>query len=160
MKKVVGEITVKTGVDKLLDLLKTVDKISVQEAAKRLDVPLQTLQSWVDFLVEENVIGVEYNFTSPFIYLNKAPEESLREQPVQVKHKRASLNDFYQEFKRLGLEKKIPLEKIDEFWNERLMTTLENVKDYFYREARKRGFKEDEIQNLWKEYKAQVLTAA
>jgi len=40
------------------------------------------------------------------------------------------------------------------------MTTLENVKDYFYREARKRGFKEDEIQNLWKEYKAQVLTAA
>lgn len=155
--KLIGEEPIKTGVDRLLDLLKTVDKISIHEASKTLKIPLSTLQSWVDFLVEENVIGIEYNFTVPFIYLNKPPEERLKSEEVEVKSKKPSLEDFYQEFKKKGVEKKIPIQKIDDFWREKVLTTLNNKKDFFYREARKRGFDDKSIENAWKDYRTKIL---
>lgn len=148
---------IRTGVDRLLDLLKNVDKISIHDASKTLKIPLSTLQSWIDFLVEENIIGIEYNFTVPFIYLNKPPEESLRNEVVEVKSQKATLKDFYQEFKRRGLEKKIPIQKIEDFWREKLFTTLNKEKEFFYREARKRGFNDDKIEKAWKDYKARIL---
>ena len=49
--------TITTGVDALLELLKSTEKIAMPDAAKKLNVPLDTLQSWVDFLVEERIIG-------------------------------------------------------------------------------------------------------
>ncbi|HEC96339.1 MAG TPA: hypothetical protein ENI59_01520, partial [Euryarchaeota archaeon] len=70
-----AEKTIKTGVDQLIELLKRVEKIEMSKAAKEINVPLKTLQKWVDFLAEEGLIGIEYKFTTPYIYLNKSPEE-------------------------------------------------------------------------------------
>ena len=54
-----GDETVRTGVDDLLELLKKVDKINLADAAQKLGISSTLLQSWVDFLVEEEILGIE-----------------------------------------------------------------------------------------------------
>ena len=43
--------SITTTADELIDFLKTVDKIELEEAAKKLEIPVKTLQTWVDFLM-------------------------------------------------------------------------------------------------------------
>ena len=64
-------IIIRTAADELFELVKKNAKISVEGAAKQLRIPLATIQALVDFLVEEKVFGIEYKFTTPFIYLYK-----------------------------------------------------------------------------------------
>ena len=66
-----GDDTVTTEVDDLLAYLKGKERVALQDAATVLNVTPETIQAWVDFLVEEKILGIEYKFTKPFIYLNK-----------------------------------------------------------------------------------------
>lgn len=63
--------TVKTGVDLLIDLVKKEKSISLVDAAKKLDIPVQTLEVWAQFLEEEGELGVDYKFTTPFLTVAK-----------------------------------------------------------------------------------------
>lgn len=67
---------VETGVDNLIRLLKEKGKISIPQASDELKVPQKTIESWVDFLVEEHKIGIEYKFTTPFIFMLEEKKES------------------------------------------------------------------------------------
>ena len=60
---------IRTVADELFELVKKAKRISVEDAAKQLKVPITTVQTLVDFLVEEKVFGIEYKFTTPYIYL-------------------------------------------------------------------------------------------
>ena len=74
------DVPLKTIADELLELVKKSGKISVEDIAKKFNVPLSTVQSLVDFLVEEKVFGIEYNFTTPFVYMYKeGAEHKLKE---------------------------------------------------------------------------------
>jgi len=56
------EARVETGVDRLLEFLKGKNKMPLKEVAKNLDVSENILQLWVDFLVEERILGVVIGF--------------------------------------------------------------------------------------------------
>jgi hypothetical protein len=141
------ENIVTTGVDSLLDLLKGVSKISIIEAAEKLGVGPGIVQSWVDFLVEEEIVGIEYKFTKPLIYLNKSPDRTV----ITVENKEDFDWDYFKnDFWKRAEERKIPENKIDFFWKNHLKETIFSKKDVFYREARKR--KLNNIDSVWNEY--------
>ena len=74
------EEVVRTGVDDLLELLEHSAKIPLADAAAKLNVDAGVIQAWVDFLVEEGIVGIEYKFTTPYIYLNKTVSGSKAEE--------------------------------------------------------------------------------
>src|SRR3989338_6336391 len=66
-----ADFVLRTVADELLELVGKHKKISVEDASKKLKMPAASVQALVDFLVEEKVFGIEYKFTTPYIYLYK-----------------------------------------------------------------------------------------
>lgn len=146
------EGTIETDIDQLLNLLKREDKLSMEEVASRLSVTLNVVQTWVDFLVEEGIIGVEYKFTKPFVFLiREKKEEPLEEaeEPGWEKYKKK----FYME----ALEKNLPEDQIAPSWRQKLESLLEGKKEFFFSEASRRGLKI--IPAAWEDYKKKVLSS-
>ncbi|MBW2990474.1 hypothetical protein KY348_02085 [Candidatus Woesearchaeota archaeon] len=149
-----AEGIVKTGVDELLEFLKKVEKIPLSEAAHKLGVSVSLLQSWVDFLVEEEIIGIEYKFTKPIIYLNKPEEEKkalIREE------QEPNLAVYKEDFEMRAFQKNIPQEKMTFLWRNHVGVALERRKAFFFREARKRNLTNTE--SLWGAYKNRLLSS-
>ena len=61
--------TLSTAADSLLDLIKLEREISFKEAAKKLNVSLDTVESWAYFLQEGGVVSIKYKFTTPYVVL-------------------------------------------------------------------------------------------
>ncbi|MBU1202004.1 MAG: hypothetical protein KJ583_06040 [Nanoarchaeota archaeon] len=145
--------TITTTVDSLIELLEDIDRIKLEEAAKKLDLPIDVVQSWTDFLVEEKIIGIEYKFTTPYIYLNKKKQkESLKKDEEET----ASIDKFKQEFEKKAQEKKISKDKATDLWKNHIVEKLDQKKEFFYQEAKKRGFFNAE--ELWNEYKNKMMS--
>lgn len=151
-----AEEVIRTGVDDLLDLLKKTDKISVHEAAKKLKLSPEMVQAWVDFLVEEEIVGIEYKFTKPYIYLNKP--QQVKEQAVIQEEPVMSIDIYKAEFKKRAAERNIPQEKISFFWRNHVKEVLERKKSFFYREAKKRNL--PNIDQLWQAYQDKLLSSS
>jgi len=147
----VVEDIITTSVDSLINLLNEVDKIELEEAAKKLKIQVSTVQSWVDFLVEEKIIGLEYKFTTPYIYLNKPKKEKKAEAETEE----VSIDNFKEEFHRKASEKQIPTHQAHDLWKNHLLQRVEKKREFFFREARKRGFFNPE--ELWGEYKNKLM---
>lgn len=146
------EETITTSVDALTELLKKHNKIGLEEAAKKLDIPISVVQSWVDFLVEEKILGLEYKFTTPYIYLNKS---NKKKSSYTIKKDDVSIDNFRENFEKKAEEKQISGNKAKDLWKNHLLQKVDKKKDFFFREARKRGFFNTE--DLWKEYKKRVV---
>lgn len=86
-----GMIT--TAVDDLIRLIRDSGKLTIADAAKKLGVAEKTVSTWVDFLVEEERLSIEYKFTTPYIFLNK--EYIDEEEELSI-----SKEDFETEIKR------------------------------------------------------------
>ncbi|MCX8147443.1 MAG: hypothetical protein N3D84_03175, partial [Candidatus Woesearchaeota archaeon] len=63
----VNEELVKTDVDRLLALIKEKKEVSVEEAAKILNIPAKTVESLSDLLEEEGLLHIKYKFTTPYL---------------------------------------------------------------------------------------------
>lgn len=145
---------VKTGVDELLELLKRSSKIALSDAAKKLGVSNDAVQAWVDFLVEERIVGIEYRFTTPFIYLNKAIETEVA---VDAKNEDAlTILFFKKEFLDRAIKNKMPENQIDKFWKNHLLSALDLKKKYFFFEAQQRSI--NHIDDLWIDYQNTLLS--
>lgn len=138
---------VKTGVDVLLELLKSYNKIPLLEAAKKLDMPVEIVQAWVDFLVEERILGIEYKFTTPYIYLNKPLDTS---QKFMEKPKLIDIVFFKNEFWEKAKANSMPDVRIKDLWKNHLVQELDLKKKFFFFEAQQRRL--PEIEKLWEEY--------
>ncbi|MCF7866801.1 hypothetical protein K9L67_01985 [Candidatus Woesearchaeota archaeon] len=134
-----------TGVDKLVDFLKGKGQIEVKEVAKNLGVSTETLQRWVDFLVEEKIISVEYKFTTPFIYI-------LEDEQIQQKK---TMNDIKNAFARKAKENKLNETKTEFLWQNQISKVLENKKQFFFKEANKRGI--NDVEKIWNIYKEKAI---
>jgi hypothetical protein len=145
------EGTITTGVDDLLEFLKGKNKVATEEAAKVLGVSLKVVQSWVDFLVEEKILGVEYKFTKPYIYLNQPKEEKK----AVIVEEEVSIDEFKDAFNKKAKEKDIPAENVNNLWKNHLLQEMEKKKEFFFREARKKGFFNQE--ELWINYKKNII---
>jgi len=151
-----GNEIVQTGVDELLALLSYTSKIPLTEAAKKLNVHIDVVQAWVDFLVEERIIGIEYKFTTPYIYLNKSIETKVHSDIGGGKAPdNADTLYFKKEFWDKARSNNIPSEKIEMLWKNHLLQELELKKKYFFFEAQQR--KLTNIEYLWKEYQNNML---
>ncbi len=145
--------TIETDVDKLLQLLEKRGEMSLSEAAKELKIPLKTIQAWVDFLVEEKIIGVEYKFTSQHIYLNKGENTLTKKKKEEFE---VNLKYFFDNFVKRARENKIPESKIRSLWENHLVNKLGLVKSFFYETAKRKGI--EEIDKAWEEYNEEVLS--
>lgn len=143
------EVSVETGVDDLIRLLKNKGKIAQKDAAKELNINDSYIQSWIDFLVEEGIVGIEYKFTKPFIFLN-----SVDDQEEEKTSKSQGLSAIKEEYFQHAKDKKIPQEKIEQLWNNKLLKAVEKKKAFFQMEAKKRNLKE--IDHLFEKYKELV----
>jgi hypothetical protein len=141
-----------TRVDDLLDLLKKQEKIPMEDAADELDVDLESVQSWVDFLVEERIVGIEYKFTKPYIYLNEPEDVDQADEEDDIK----SFEGFKENFMEKAAEKQIPEENRHNLWQNHVEKVLSRKKDYFMQEADKRNLQNAD--ELWDEYKEKLLS--
>lgn len=144
---------VKTGVDELLELLKDNNKLPLVDAAKKLNVAADVVQAWVDFLVEERILGIEYKFTTPYIYLNK-PLDTLRK--VYDELGPIDLMLFKNQFWGKAKKNNIPETRIADLWRNHLLQELELKKKYFFYEAQTR--KIINIESVWAEYQKNILS--
>ncbi len=144
------EGTLETDIDQLLNLLKKEDKLPLEEVAARLNVSLEVVQTWIDFLVEEGIIGIEYKFTKPFVFLirDKKVESMEEEEETWEKAKKR----FYME----SLEKNVPENQISASWKQKVDKLLEEKKEFFFTEAQHKGIKNP--QALWNAYKEKILS--
>lgn len=147
---------IKTGVDELLALLNYSSKIPLTDAAKKLNVHIDVVQAWVDFLVEERIIGIEYKFTTPYIYLNKPIETNVRSETAKTPD-HVDVKYFKEEFWDKAKNNNIPPEQIEMLWKNHLLQELGLRNKYFFFEAQQRKLKN--IENLWKEYQNNLLVS-
>ena len=138
----------RTVVDELLDLVKAKKKISVEDAAKELKMSLSSTQAIVDFLVEEKVFGIEYKFTTPFIYL-------YSEAPLMARAKEKGFTDemvtrdiFYKK----ANEKNIPKDLIEGLWRKFLKSNLTQIREEFMKKSKEKKISEEKIEELWTRY--------
>ena len=140
---------VKTGVDELMTLLSTHPRLSLPEVAKMLKQPEAVVQNWVDFLVEERLLGIEYKFTTPYIYLNK-PQAAATIVGIEE-----TIEDVRKEFVRRAKEKSIPSEKMRQLWEHHLTQAIETRFDFFRQECQKRKLANTD--ELFGRYKEKIL---
>ncbi len=143
---------VTTQVDELIDFLRGKDKVAVEDVQKAIKVNAETLQSWIDFLVEEGILGIEYKFTKPYVYLNNPDEQ---EKVVITRDEVLDWDAYHEVFLRKAREKHIPDLKAAALWKSHVLALLEAKKNFFYDEARKRELAN--IDQLWDKYKQEVL---
>jgi hypothetical protein len=143
-----AEEVVKTGVDDLLELLERSTKIPLSDAAAKLKVDAGVIQAWVDFLVEEGIVGIEYKFTTPYIYMNKTVNTN---KPEDFKEENINMQYFKRQFWAKARIKNIPEEQIEMLWKNHIAQALELQKKYFFFEVQRR--KLPKAEELWKEYK-------
>jgi predicted transcriptional regulator len=141
--------SVTTGVDALLQLLKERKKISLSEAAKELKLKESAIKQWVDFLVEEKIIGIEYKFTKAYLYLNETEEEKEDDK------KSESLQVFKDEFKKRAQESNIDPTQVELLWERHLLSEIELQKNYFFQEAKNKEIPQSEI--VWENYKEKTI---
>lgn len=137
----------RTIADELFELVKKSKKTSVEEAAKQLKMPIASVQALVDFLVEERIFGIEYKFTTPYIYLYK---EGVKE--ATGKEKRfiglVTKEQFYEKAK----EKNVPHEYIEDMWRKYLQQNLAHLREEFLERAKEKKVTEEKIEELWERY--------
>jgi hypothetical protein len=139
---------VETGVDRLIETLNDGKKHFVDDLSRKIDVPSDILQLWIDFLVEEKVISLEYTFTKAYIFLNKEVPKILRQDKLET------LEDLKKNFIEDGLLKKIPMNNLLVFWRNSLDDNLNKLQEKFYREANKRKLKA--VDSMWARYKQKL----
>jgi len=140
-----------TGVDDLLAYCKGKDKVAMQDAATVLNIPHETIQAWVDFLVEEKILGIEYKFTKPYIYINKETQEKTK----VIEQTEVTIMDVRHAWETHAHEQQIPAAKLPELWRSHVAAGLDRQRDYFFEQAQRRHASEPE--KLWQEYRALLL---
>lgn len=142
-----AEVT--TGVDELMELLRVEGKLSLPEAAKRLRQTERTIQNWADFLVEEKLLGIEYKFTTPYLYVNQPAKVAAISKTVE------SIESHRDSFISRATEKGMPQDKLVALWKHHLTEAIDNRAVFFKKECQKRTL--PNVEELFKRYKERSL---
>ena len=89
--------TLSTAADSLLNLIKSDGEISFKDAAKKLNVSVETIESWAEFLQEGKMLAVKYKFMTPYAVPagpGKLTSEQRKQAEIEkaVKRSRASID--------------------------------------------------------------------
>ena len=80
---------IQTGVDALVELVKSEGTIFAKQASVRLGVSLPTINEWSSFLEEEGVIAVKYRFTVPYLSRKEVSDSEKKEIDVRLREERS-----------------------------------------------------------------------
>ena len=141
---------IRTVADELFELVKKKSRISVEDAAKQLGIPIETIQALVDFLVEEKVFGVEYKFTTPYIYEYKEGIKRTKEREKSFARDLITKEQFYQKAK----DKNLPYQQIEGSWRKYLKQNVAHIREEFLRKVQEKNIPHEKIEELWKKYLA------
>jgi chromosome segregation ATPase len=83
---------IKTGVDKLVELVAEKKKITVEDAAKKLGVGKDVVQEWAEFLEEEGVITLDYSLSKTWITEKKITKEDVLGTAKEVSSEKEALS--------------------------------------------------------------------
>lgn len=75
---------IKTGVDKLVELISEKKKVSVDEAAKKLGVGKNVVQEWAEFLEEEGNVDIDYSFSKVWIIEKRITKDDVLSSAKEV----------------------------------------------------------------------------
>ena len=139
---------IRTVADDLFDMVKKSSKISIEEVAKHLKVSMMTVQTLVDFLVEEKILGIEYKFTTPYIYIYKDALQKAKSKDKSFAKGLVTKEQFYDKAKK----KKIPYEIIEGLWRKYLQQNLSDLRTEFLRVAKDKKVSDNETEELWEKY--------
>lgn len=148
----------KTSADDFYELVKSRKKISIEEAAKILRMPIDVVQAVADFLVEERIFGIEYKFTTPYVYLNEKGNHKLHAQPIipppklQSNSKLVTKEEFYNKASSWNM----PQDKVDNLWKKYLSENMDSLKEAFFEKARSKNLPEEKVNGLWEKYKSSL----
>lgn len=135
----------RTDVDDFLDLVKKHGRISLPQAAKILKMPLHTVEAWADFLEEERIIGREYKFTTPHVYMNAEKDEKLDLKGISEFDTK---KEFYEKAQNRGLN----AGQIKLLWLKYVNLNKEAMRSIFYEKAVARKIEHGKVDELWKKY--------
>jgi DeoR/GlpR family transcriptional regulator of sugar metabolism len=79
---------IKTGVDKLLEIVKEKKRISIDDAAKNLGVSKDIASEWGDFLEDEGYITKEYKFTNTFLVIKSFDIANISKKAIEIDEKK------------------------------------------------------------------------
>ena len=79
---------IETGVDRLMNLIKSKEKISVPDAAKKLGVSTTTVEEWAEFLEEEGIINIEYKLATPYMSERKLTQKEIKKKETEFHGKK------------------------------------------------------------------------
>ncbi len=85
-----GDIT--TGIDKLVQLINRRSEISLEEAAKELNVDKSVLEDWVEVLEAEKLVKVNYKFSNMFITTSKTTSKDTLKTAAHVVSQKEAFN--------------------------------------------------------------------
>jgi len=83
---------IKTGVDKLVELVSEKKKVTVDDAAKKLGVGKEVVQEWAEFLEEEGLVTLEYSFSKAWITEKKITKEDVLNGAKEVSSEKEALS--------------------------------------------------------------------
>jgi hypothetical protein len=146
-KKMKNDV-LRTSADDLYELVRSKKKISVEDAAKLLKIPPKTVQALVDFLVEEKIFGIEYKFTTPYVYLSQEKPRKKLTFEGSFRRKVVSKEEFFQKAQRWN----VSMEKINGLWSEYVKENFQFIKGEFYRKARAKNIPDERVDSLWRRY--------
>src|SRR3989338_5986762 len=140
-----------TSADELYNLVMSKKKISVEDTSKILKLPMDIVQSLVDFLVEEKIFGIEYKFTTPYIYISQEKGKKVHPQisvPREKEKKPITKEEFYQKAGNWN----IPEQKIEHLWKKYVSENIDYIKEVFYKKAESKNIQNEKIGMLWQKY--------
>jgi hypothetical protein len=135
----------RTDVDEFLDLIRQKGRISLQDAAKSLKIPISTIQAWVDFLVEEKIVGIEYKFTTPYVFMNV-------EQNEKAEFRSAMQFDTKEEFYAKAQHRGLNAGQIKLLWLKYLNLNKNYMMKTFFEKSQERGINKAKAEALWSKY--------
>jgi hypothetical protein len=133
----------KTDVDDFVNLIRKSGKITIADAAKQMGVAENIVEAWTDFLVEEKVVGVEYKFTTAYIFLD-AISVNQSDQLLALQTK--------EEFFEKAARRQIPDYETVKLWIKYLSLNEDKIRSSFLKRARARGISLEKIDQLWRKY--------
>lgn len=79
---------IQTNVDKLVSLVQEYGKITFKDAAKKLALPVETIEQWAHILESENVIELKFGFGSPTIIKKDLSDKFVKERVLEFKQEK------------------------------------------------------------------------
>jgi len=83
-----GQRNIETGLDRLVELINTKKRISLDEASKELGVSPDIVKEWADFLEDENLITLEEKLSKTFLCERKLNKKEVEKKAVEYSSKK------------------------------------------------------------------------